>query len=122
MRPVCSDISKAAGIYYGLSVRELRGPCRERRIAHPRQVAMALCRDMTQASLPYIGSKFGGLDHTTVLHGVGAARNREADLRAIALLAVRIRIERAARERHQVYEAIKRGQIIPTRHGEVMNG
>lgn len=52
----------------GVTVADLRGPRRMRRIAHPRQIAMALARELTGASLPEIGRQFGR-DHTTVLHG-----------------------------------------------------
>ena len=54
--------------YFGVSVSDLKGKKRTREIAHPRQVAMYLCRELTDASLPKIGQEFGGRDHTTVLH------------------------------------------------------
>ncbi len=46
------------------------GPKRVRSYARPRQIAMWLCKQMTSRSLPEIGRRFGGRDHTTVMHGV----------------------------------------------------
>ena len=62
------NIQKAVAEYYKLRVSDLLSPRRPRTIARPRQVAMALCKEMTQHSLPEIGDAFGGRDHTTVLH------------------------------------------------------
>src|SRR6476659_3716684 len=49
-------------------VGELVGPSRSRALVHARQIAMYLCRELTDLSLPRIGEKFGGRDHTTVMH------------------------------------------------------
>ncbi|MGI6739018.1 MAG: chromosomal replication initiator protein DnaA [Christensenellales bacterium] len=65
----CEDILEAVGSYYSLSAEELCGSRRSRSIAVPRQVAMYLCRELTDASLPGIGQVLGGRDHSTVLHG-----------------------------------------------------
>ena len=54
--------------YYKVTVENLKAKKRSRDIAHPRQVAMYLCREMTDTSLPQIGAFFGGRDHTTVIH------------------------------------------------------
>ena len=56
--------------HYGLSLAELVGPRRARAVARPRQVAMYLAKTLTERSLPEIGRRFGGRDHTTVIHGV----------------------------------------------------
>jgi chromosomal replication initiator protein len=53
---------------FGISVQELTGDRRSQSIVYPRQVAMYLCRELTDSSLPKIGKKFGGRDHTTVIH------------------------------------------------------
>ena len=53
---------------YGLQEDDILGKKRPKNIALARQVAMYLCRKMTDASLPKIGSSFGGRDHTTVIH------------------------------------------------------
>jgi chromosomal replication initiator protein len=53
---------------FGMSMQELVGDRRSQSIVYPRQVAMYLCRELTDSSLPKIGKKFGGRDHTTVIH------------------------------------------------------
>jgi chromosomal replication initiator protein len=62
------NIQKAVAEYYKLRVSDLLSRRRPRAIARPRQVAMALCKELTEHSLPEIGNAFGGRDHTTVLH------------------------------------------------------
>jgi len=62
------DIKAAACEQFGVSSEELVSHTRATRVAWPRQVAMYLARELTQESLPTIGRKFGGRDHTTVLH------------------------------------------------------
>ena len=62
------NIQKAVCEYYKLRVSDLLSRRRPRAIARPRQVAMALCKELTEHSLPEIGDAFGGRDHTTVLH------------------------------------------------------
>ncbi len=58
------------GELFHVSVADLRGDRRQQSIAYPRHIAMYLCRELTDVSLPKIGTKFGGRDHSTVLHGV----------------------------------------------------
>jgi chromosomal replication initiator protein len=60
--------------YYGLQIKEMLGAKRTRSLARPRQVAMALAKDLTEHSLPEIGDAFGGRDHTTVLHACRTIR------------------------------------------------
>jgi len=62
------NIIKTVGEYYKIKVSELLSKRRNRSLARPRQVAMALCKELTNHSLPEIGEAFGGRDHTTVLH------------------------------------------------------
>ena len=62
------NIQKTVAEYYGIGVMDMLSPKRSRSIARPRQVAMALAKELTNHSLPEIGDKFGGRDHTTVLH------------------------------------------------------
>ncbi|HQZ69734.1 MAG: chromosomal replication initiator protein DnaA [Anaerolineae bacterium] len=62
-------IIRAVAAFYVLERDELLGPRRSARIVEPRQVAMYLIREETEASYPAIGALFGGRDHTTVLHG-----------------------------------------------------
>jgi len=61
-------IQKAVAAYFDLRIADLRSAKRPRAIAHPRQVAMYLCRELTAASLVDIAQSFGGKDHTTVLY------------------------------------------------------
>jgi chromosomal replication initiator protein len=62
------DIQRKTAEFYKLDIRDLQSQERARRIARPRQVAMYLSRQLTMRSLPEIGRRFGGKDHTTVLH------------------------------------------------------
>ncbi|MGH6872788.1 MAG: chromosomal replication initiator protein DnaA [Rhizomicrobium sp.] len=62
------DIQRKTAEFYKLELRDFQSPGRARRIARPRQVAMYLARELTMRSLPEIGKRFGGRDHTTVLH------------------------------------------------------
>jgi chromosomal replication initiator protein len=63
------NIQKTVAAYYKIRVADLLSKRRSRSIARPRQVAMALAKELTNHSLPEIGDAFGGRDHTTVLHG-----------------------------------------------------
>lgn len=63
-----TDIISRTAEYFDLSVDELYGPSRAQQIALARQIAMYLCRELTQLSLPKIGQLFGGRDHTTVMY------------------------------------------------------
>lgn len=62
------NIMKTVAEYYKVKVSELLSKRRSRSVARPRQLAMALCKELTNHSLPEIGEAFGGRDHTTVLH------------------------------------------------------
>ena len=62
------NIQKTVADYYKVRVTDMHSKKRSRAVARPRQVAMALAKELTQLSLPEIGSNFGGRDHTTVLH------------------------------------------------------
>lgn len=62
------NIIKTVSEYYKVKVSELLSKRRNRSVARPRQMAMALCKELTNHSLPEIGDAFGGRDHTTVLH------------------------------------------------------
>ena len=69
------NIQKVVAEYFKLRTSDLLSQRRSRSIARPRQVAMALAKELTRHSLPEIGEAFGGRDHTTVLH---ACRRIEA--------------------------------------------
>jgi chromosomal replication initiator protein len=76
------NIQKTVADYYKLRVSDLLSKTRMRNVARPRQVAMALAKELTSHSLPEIGEAFGGRDHTTVLHGCKKiAELRERDRR-----------------------------------------
>ncbi len=62
------NIMKTVADYYKVKVADLLSKRRSRSVARPRQMAMALCKELTNHSLPEIGDAFGGRDHTTVLH------------------------------------------------------
>jgi chromosomal replication initiator protein len=72
------NIQKTVAEYYRVRVNDMLSKRRSRSIARPRQVAMALAKELTNHSLPEIGDAFGGRDHTTVLH----ACRKVAELRA----------------------------------------
>ncbi|MDQ7828914.1 MAG: chromosomal replication initiator protein DnaA [Armatimonadota bacterium] len=61
-------IQQAVADYFGIRLEEMRAKRRTKAVAFPRQVAMYLARELTDASLPRIGEAFGGRDHTTVMH------------------------------------------------------
>ena len=61
-------IQKTVAEYFKIKISDMHSKKRSRNVARPRQVAMALAKDLTQMSLPEIGDAFGGRDHTTVLH------------------------------------------------------
>jgi chromosomal replication initiator protein len=78
-------VQKAVSKYYGLGVGDITSKKRSHLITLPRQVAMYLCRKLTQTSYPMIGLRFGGKDHTTALHAFGNIERRlkeDAELRA----------------------------------------
>lgn len=64
------EIQRTVAEYYNLRLSEMLSQRRSRVIARPRQVAMYLCKRLTSRSLPEIGRRFGGRDHTTVMHAV----------------------------------------------------
>jgi chromosomal replication initiator protein len=73
-------IQKTVAEYFKIKVSDMHSKKRSRNLARPRQVAMALAKDLTQMSLPEIGEAFGNRDHTTVLHGCRTvARLRKHD-------------------------------------------
>ncbi|MDH4119562.1 MAG: chromosomal replication initiation protein, partial [Acidimicrobiia bacterium] len=68
------DILTATARLYGFGVDEMTGSSRRQPLVLARQIAMYLCRELTDLSLPKIGVLFGGRDHTTVLHAVEKIR------------------------------------------------
>lgn len=77
------NIQRTVAEYYKIKMAELLSPRRNRSVARPRQMAMALSKQLTSHSLPEIGEAFGGRDHTTVLHGcrkIVELRNSNTDV------------------------------------------
>ena len=69
-RVTVEEIQKKVAEHYNIRLSDMIGPKRQRGVARPRQVAMYLSKHLTSRSLPDIGKRFGGRDHTTILHGV----------------------------------------------------
>ena len=69
--------------YFDLTVEDLCGSSRSRQLVTARQIAMYLCRELTELSLPKIGQAFGGRDHTTVMHADRKIRELMGERRAI---------------------------------------
>jgi chromosomal replication initiator protein len=69
--------------YSGLSIDDLCGQSRSRALVTARQIAMYLCRELTELSLPKIGQQFGGRDHTTVMHADRKIRQLMAERRSV---------------------------------------
>lgn len=74
-----AEIQRAVAVYFGLSVEELLSPVRGRRIARPRQIGMYLAKELGKRSTPDIGQRFGGRDHTTVIHAVRQVKRLMAE-------------------------------------------
>jgi chromosomal replication initiator protein len=76
-------IQKTVADFYKIKVADMHSKKRTRDIARPRQIAMAIAKDITQMSLPAIGEAFGGRDHTTVLHAcktIAGLRQTDSDM------------------------------------------
>lgn len=77
------NIQRTVAEYYKIKIAELLSKRRNRSVARPRQIAMALAKELTNHSLPEIGDAFGGRDHTTVLHAcrqINELRQSDADI------------------------------------------
>ena len=69
-RVTIDEIQKKVAEHYNIRLADMHSIRRARLVVRPRQVAMYLCKHLTSRSLPEIGRKFGGRDHTTVMHAV----------------------------------------------------
>jgi len=77
------SVLKVVSTHYGVKVADLKGPRRHKGISRPRMVAMALARELTGASFPEIGLRFGGKDHSTVINAckrIGVLENEDAEV------------------------------------------
>ncbi|MDT7570073.1 MAG: chromosomal replication initiator protein, partial [Actinomycetota bacterium] len=77
-----ATIMAATAEYFGLTMEDLCGSSRSRVLVTARQIAMYLCRELTDLSLPKIGQMFGGRDHTTVIHADRKIRGQMSERRA----------------------------------------
>jgi chromosomal replication initiator protein len=78
-----STIMGQTASYFGMTIDDLCGTSRSRVLVTARQIAMYLCRELTDLSLPKIGQQFGGRDHTTVMHAERKIRSLMAERRSI---------------------------------------
>ncbi len=78
-----ATIMAATAEYFSLTIDDLCGSSRSRVLVNARQVAMYLCRELTDLSLPKIGQTFGGRDHTTVMHADRKIRSQMAERRSL---------------------------------------
>lgn len=98
-RPITiAAIQETVALHFGIKVADLKGKRRSRAIVYPRQIAMFLAREMTDASLPRIGEEFGGRDHTTVMHACDKIRKEQAEDQSLAatLRAITHRVQEKA--------------------------
>jgi chromosomal replication initiator protein len=80
------DIEEAVAGRFQVKIAEMRSRRRSKTLVYPRQIAMYLCRELTEASFPEIGRHFGGKDHTTIIHAckqITKAKETDHSLRAI---------------------------------------
>lgn len=79
------DIDEAVAARFHVKIAEMKSRRRSKTLVHPRQIAMYLCRELTDASFPEIGRHFGGKDHTTIIHAckqIAKAREVDSELNA----------------------------------------
>ena len=80
-------IQEIVASYFKIKIDDLHAKKRTRSIAFPRQIAMYLCRELTDTSLPQIGNFFGGRDHTTVIHAYDKiSKEKDADMKLNAII------------------------------------
>jgi chromosomal replication initiator protein len=93
-------VMAVASDYFDISTEEIRSSSRARPLVTARQIAMYLCRELTDLSLPKIGERFGGRDHSTVVHATNKVRSQmqqtESYYEQVRELTTRVR-QRAAR-------------------------
>lgn len=80
------EIQRAVAEQFRVPLNEFRGKNRARHIVHPKQVAMYLCRKMTNYSYQQIGWQFGNCHHATVIHAVKAVERRISKDRELAMI------------------------------------
>jgi hypothetical protein len=95
------EIQRVVASYYGIPLKMIVSPNREYRYSHPRQVAMSLARELTDASLPLIGHHFGGRDHATVVHAIKAVQRRAENKHDVE--AIKELLKASAEERGEAF-------------------
>ena len=78
------DIQRKVAEHYNIRLADMVGPKRARNVARPRQIAMYLAKQLTSRSLPEIGRRFGGRDHTTIMHGIRKVEELAVEDHALA--------------------------------------
>lgn len=78
MRIGIDDVIELVSAHFRVEKWELQCQRKDNHIARPRQMAFLLCREFTDASYPRIGTRFGGRDHSTVIHGIARVKDRVA--------------------------------------------
>ena len=78
------DIQRKVAEHYNIRLADMIGPKRARNVARPRQIAMYLSKQLTSRSLPEIGRRFGGRDHTTIMHGIRKVEELAVEDHALA--------------------------------------
>jgi chromosomal replication initiator protein len=79
------DIEEIVAARFHVKISEMKSRRRSKTLVHPRQIAMYLCRELTDASFPEIGRQFGGKDHTTIIHAckqINKAKEADSTLNA----------------------------------------
>lgn len=89
--------------YFGLTIEDLCGSSRSRVLVNARQVAMYLCRELTELSLPKIGQQFGGRDHTTVIHADRKIRTLMAERRSVYNQVTELTTRIRSQQNHQAH-------------------
>jgi chromosomal replication initiator protein len=80
------DIEEAVAERFHVKIADIRSRRRSKTLVHPRQIAMYLCRELTDSSFPEIGRHFGGKDHTTIIHAckqIAKAKEADSSLKAV---------------------------------------
>ena len=108
------DIEEAVAERFHLKISEMKSHRRSKTLVHPRQIAMYLCRELTNSSFPEIGRHFGGKDHTTIIHACKQiAKAKEADL------SLRSTLESLTNDTSRKAERRRRNVVVAAR-GELM--
>ena len=111
--PSIRDIQQLVCQHFQMTRSDMTSQCRKRKYAWPRQMAMALCREFTNQSLPGIGRYFGNRDHTTVLHACRTIKERENEVEWVRETMVYFR--RCLRGQTDMFVP-QMGVLIPSKH------